>query len=74
MRLPRIIDESALLVAKTEELIDSVEFDVNGASGRGGHGGLISIETLKVTGELRQRVHFMKRMLKHAKLGGEVNE
>ncbi|SMD18270.1 hypothetical protein [Rhizobium sp. RU36D] len=34
-------------------LIESVEFDVNGSSGQGGNGGLISDKTIRAAGELR---------------------
>lgn len=42
------------LISCTQDLIDSVEFDVNGVDGRGGHGGLTSNRTLKAAGALRQ--------------------
>ncbi|WP_420408661.1 hypothetical protein [Hoeflea sp.] len=42
------------LIQHIQELIDAVEFDVNGVDGRGGHGGLTSNKTLKAAGALRQ--------------------
>ncbi len=49
------------LVQKAEKLIDSIEFDVNGAAGRGGNGGLTSNDTMQAAGELRVAVHQVKR-------------
>lgn len=43
--------EDVLKVAK--ELIDSVEFDVNGVNGKGGNGGLTSDKTIRTAGALR---------------------
>lgn len=41
-----------LLIA-SKRLVESVEFDVNGTQGAGGHGGLTSDKTLRAAGELR---------------------
>ncbi len=49
------------LVQAAEKLIGSVEFDVNGAAGRGGNGGLTSNDTMQSAGELRIAVHQVKR-------------
>lgn len=37
----------------SKRLVESVEFDVNGTQGKGGHGGLTSDKTLRAAGELR---------------------
>jgi len=49
------------LIEAAKKLVDSVEFDVNGADGRGGHGGLTSNETLKAAGILRQEIYRAER-------------
>lgn len=41
------------IVVSAKVLIESVEFDVNGANGKGGHGGLTSNETIRAAGKLR---------------------
>lgn len=41
------------IIDVAKRLIESVEFDVNGLHGKGGHGGLTSDKTLRTAGELR---------------------
>lgn len=50
------------LVDSTEKLIESVEFDVNGAMGHGGHGGLTSDDTLRMAGEVRFLLSQIKKL------------
>lgn len=40
-------------IEAVKALIDSVEYDVNGMHGKGGHGGLTSDKTLRAASELR---------------------
>ncbi len=49
------------LIRRAERLIDSVGFDAHGNAGHGGHGGLLSDETLKAADLLRIEVHRLKR-------------
>lgn len=41
------------LTKAAKMLVESVEFDVNGLHGKGGHGGLTSDKTLRAASELR---------------------
>ena len=41
------------VVDQAEKLIASVDFDVNGLHGKGGHGGLTSNDTIRAADELR---------------------
>lgn len=41
------------IIEVAKRLVESVEFDVNGLNGKGGHGGLTSDKTLRTAGELR---------------------
>lgn len=41
------------LLITSKRLVESVEFDVNGTQGAGGHGGLTSDKTLRAAGDLR---------------------
>lgn len=43
-----------------EKLVESVEFDVNGAMGKGGNGGLISDTSIKAAGALRVAINRAK--------------
>jgi hypothetical protein len=53
-----------LFIEAAEALIDSVEFDVSGKHGKGGHGGLVSIDTLKAVNALRVKCFEARRSLK----------
>lgn len=46
-------DLNAVIIAAVMKLVTSVEFDVNGAAGKGGHDGLTSNATIPAAGELR---------------------
>lgn len=51
------LEQLQALLSAAQSLVDNIEFDVNGADGRGGHGGLTSNETLKAAGTLRQEIY-----------------
>ena len=57
------------LIFRAEVLIDSVEFDVNGTNGKGGHGGLVSIDTLRAVSNLRQQIHSARRSIEREQEG-----
>ncbi|TPK14150.1 hypothetical protein [Mesorhizobium sp. B2-5-11] len=52
---------TAALVKAAKALIDSVTFDVSGVDGRGGNGGLTSIETIRKCDELRLAIYREER-------------
>lgn len=41
------------LITVAHRLVESVEYDVNGLNGKGGHGGLTSDKTLRTAHEMR---------------------
>ena len=58
--LRAIVDK---LLFRAEALVNSVEFDVNGTNGKGGNGGLVSIDTLRAVSNLRQQIHSAKHTI-----------
>lgn len=57
--VPTMINKAAVdpIIEAAKRLIDSVEFDVNGHPiTKGGHGGLVSKETLQARDELRMLI------------------
>lgn len=47
------VDQIQPIIDCAKRLIASVEYDVNGHMGKGGHGGLTSNETIRSAGEMR---------------------
>jgi hypothetical protein len=48
--------ESADLVQHLHKLIEAITFDDSGTLGRGGNGGLLSRDTIKLTDQLRMKL------------------
>jgi hypothetical protein len=49
------------LIKAAQELIDSIHNDVVGTNGRGGNGGIVSVETMKKTDKVRVAIWAAER-------------